>query len=80
MLDRALEREDTTLRLGLVADTRVLLAHADHDALVARPADDGREDGARGVVTGETGLAHAGAVIDNQGGDCRQGEGEEKGG
>ncbi len=34
--------------------------------LVARTADNGGEDGARSVITGEAGLAHAGAVVDNQ--------------
>lgn len=38
---------------------------------------DGGEDGAGGIVTGEPGLAHAGAVINNEGGDvvihvCRE--------
>jgi len=35
--------------------------------LVARAADDRGEDGARGVVTGKAGLAHAGAIVHNQG-------------
>ena len=30
--------------------------------------DDGGEDGSGSVITGETGLAHAGAVIDDQSG------------
>ena len=34
--------------------------------LVARPSDDGWEDGPWGVVSGETGLAHTGAVVDYQ--------------
>lgn len=34
--------------------------------LVARTADNGWEDGARSVISGETGLAHAGAVVNNQ--------------
>ena len=55
VLNRVLEREDTTLGLGLVADVGVLLAHADHHALVTRAADNRREDGARGVVAGESG-------------------------
>jgi hypothetical protein len=29
-------------------------------------ADDGREDGTGGVVSGEAGLAHAGAVVNDQ--------------
>jgi hypothetical protein len=32
-------------------------------------ADDGGEDGARGVVTRETGLAHAGSIVDHQRGN-----------
>jgi hypothetical protein len=35
--------------------------------LVARAAHNGREDGARGVVTGKTSLAHAGAVVYHEG-------------
>ena len=66
VLDRVLEREDATLGLRLVADVRVLLAHADHHAGLARPADDGREDGARRVVAREARLAHAGAVVHHE--------------
>ena len=36
---------------------------------MAGTADDGGEDGAGGVVAGETGLAHAGAIVHNQGGN-----------
>jgi len=67
VLDGVLEREDTALALRLVADVRVLLAHADHHTLVARAADDRGEDGAGRVVTGKAGLAHAGAVVDHEG-------------
>ena len=34
--------------------------------LVARTADDGREDGAGSVISGETGLAHTGSIVHNQ--------------
>ena len=34
--------------------------------LMPGAADDGREDGSRGVVTGEAGLAHAGAIVNYQ--------------
>ena len=67
VLDGVLERQDTALGLSLVADVGVLLAHANHDALVTRAAHDGGKHGAGGVVTGEAGLAHAGAVVDHQG-------------
>ena len=46
----------TSLRLCLVADVGVLVAHADHDGDMARTADDGRKDGAGSVITGEAGL------------------------
>merc|ERR1712121_462054 len=57
VLDGVDQREDTSLGLSLVADVGIFVAHADHDAGVLGPADDGREDGARSV-TGETGLEH----------------------
>jgi len=69
VLDRVLEREDAALGLRLVADVRVFLAHADHDALVPRATDDGGEDGARGVVAREAGFDHPGAVIAHERGD-----------
>ena len=56
VLDRVAQREDAALGLRLVAHVAVLLAHADHDALVARAADDRREDGARRVVAGKARL------------------------
>ena len=59
VLDRVLEREDATLRLRLVADVRVLLAHANHHTRLARAADDRREDGTRGVIAREAGLFRA---------------------
>lgn len=62
-----LEGEDTTLGLGLVTDVRVLLAHADHDTLMSGSTDDGGENSSGSVITGETGLAHTGSVIDNEG-------------
>jgi len=49
-----------------VPDVRVLLAHADHDTLVTGTANNGGEDGAGGIVTGETGLAHTRTVVDNK--------------
>ena len=40
----------------------------DASYLVAGTADDGGEDGAGRVIAGESGLAHAGAVVNYQGG------------
>ena len=36
--------------------------------LVTGTANDGGEDSPGGVITGETGLAHAGAIVNNQSG------------
>lgn len=66
VLNGVLEREDASLGLGLVADVGVLLAHADHDALVAGTANDRREHGARGIITREASLHHTGTVIHNE--------------
>ena len=66
VLDGVLESEDTSLALGLVSHVRVLLTHADHHSLVAGAADDGREDSTGCIVSGESGFAHTGAVVNYQ--------------
>merc|ERR1712061_427833 len=63
MFDGVLQGEDTTLALGFITNICVLLTHADHHTLVAGAADDGGEDGTRGVVAGEASLDHAGAIV-----------------
>merc|ERR1712038_1000847 len=55
-----LQGEDTSLGLGLITNIGVLLSHTDHDTLVPWATNDGWEDSPGGVITGETGLAHAG--------------------
>merc|ERR1712015_246883 len=68
VLNGVLQGEDTPLGLGLVTDVGVLLSHTDHHTLVAGTANDGGEDGPGGVVSGEAGLAHAGAIVTDQSG------------
>ena len=64
VLDGVLQGEDAALALRLVADVRILLAHAHHHALVAGATHDGGEDRAGGVVAGETSLeGRKGATI-----------------
>ena len=36
---------------------------------MARAPNDGGKDGSRGIVTGETGLAHATSIVDHEGGN-----------
>merc|ERR550517_399309 len=66
VLDGVFQGEDTSLGLGLVTDVGVLLSHSDHDTDVTWATDDGREDGAGSVITGEAGLAHSGSIVHNQ--------------
>jgi hypothetical protein len=67
VLDGVSEGQDTSLGLGLITNIGVLLAHADHDTLMSGSTDDGGENSSGSVITGETGLAHTGSVIDNEG-------------
>merc|ERR1712130_1088849 len=68
VLDRVLRGEDTPLGLGLVSNIGVLLTHTHHHTLVAGAPNNGGEDSPGGVVSREAGLAHAGAIVDDQ---CR---------
>merc|ERR1712102_124598 len=68
VLNRVLQGEDTPLGLGLVSNIGVLLSHTDHHTLVPWATNDGGEDSPGGVITGETGLAHAGAIVNDQSG------------
>jgi len=66
VLNGVFQGEDTSLGLSLVTDVGILLSHADHDADVTWATDDGREDGAGSVITGEAGLAHSGSIVHDQ--------------
>merc|ERR1712102_57316 len=61
-----LQGEDTSLGLSLITDIGILLSHTDHDALMSWASNNGWEDSPGGVITGETSLAHAGAIVNNQ--------------
>merc|ERR1719431_723025 len=62
-----LKGQDTPLGLGLISNIGILLSHTDHHTLVTGTANNGGEDGAGSVISGEPSLAHAGAIVDNQG-------------
>merc|ERR1711884_72742 len=66
VLNGVLEGEDTPLGLGLVSNIGVLLTHTDHHTLMTGATNNGGEDSPGGVITGETSLAHAGAIVDNE--------------
>jgi hypothetical protein len=67
MLDGILQREDTTFGLRLIADIRIFLAHANHDALVTGPSHNRWEDSSRGIITSETCLHHSRTIVADQG-------------
>merc|ERR1739848_44769 len=69
VLHGVLQGEDTSLGLSLVTDIGVLLSHTDHHSLVAGATDDGGEDSSGSVISGESSLAHAGAIVNNKSGN-----------
>uniref|UniRef100_A0A146M3T5 Uncharacterized protein n=1 Tax=Lygus hesperus TaxID=30085 RepID=A0A146M3T5_LYGHE len=66
VFDGVLQGEDTPFALGLVSDVGVFLAHTDHDTLMPGSAHNGGEDGPGGIVSGESGFAHTGSIVNNE--------------
>jgi len=66
VLNGVLEGEDTPLGLGLVSNIGVFLAHTHHHTLMTGTSNNGGEDSPGGVITGETSLAHAGAIVNDK--------------
>ena len=66
VLNGVLEGEDTSLGLGLVSNIGILLSHTDHHTLVAGTSNNGGEDSSGSVISGESSLAHAGAIVNNE--------------
>merc|ERR1719508_703044 len=66
MLNRVLEGEDTSLGLCFISNIGILLSHTDHHTLVARTSNNGREDSSRSIISSETSLAHARAIVTDQ--------------
>merc|ERR1719238_283751 len=60
--------KDTPLGLSFITDIGILLTHTDHDALVARTSNNGWKNSPGGVISSETGFAHAGAIVNDKSG------------
>merc|ERR1712186_160255 len=60
--------KDTPLGLSFISNIGILLTHTDHDTLVAGASNNGREDSPGGVISSETGFAHAGAIVNDKSG------------
>jgi hypothetical protein len=60
MLNRVLQCQDTSFGLSFITHIGILLAHADHDTGVARPAYNAGKDSSWCIVTSETRLFASG--------------------
>merc|ERR1712088_364692 len=61
--------KDTSLGLSFISNIGILLSHTDHDTLVTGTSNNGGKDSPGGIVSSETGLAHARAIVyDKSGG------------
>merc|ERR1740128_539888 len=67
MFNWVLEGEDSSLGLGLITNIGILLSHTDHHTLVTGTADNGGKDSAGSIISSETSLAHARAIVTDQG-------------
>merc|ERR1712026_477351 len=63
-----LQGKDTPLGLSFISNIGILLTHTDHDTLVTGASNNGREDSPGGVISSETGFAHAGAIVNDKSG------------
>merc|ERR1719452_121116 len=63
VLNGVLEGKDTSLGLSLISNIGILLSHTNHHTLVARASNNGGEDGTRSIISSESSLAHAGAIV-----------------
>merc|ERR1719434_365434 len=60
--------KDTSLGLSFISNIGILLTHTDHDTLVTGASNNGREDSPGGIISSETGFAHAGAIVNDKSG------------
>merc|ERR1712128_409981 len=63
VLNGVLEGKDTSLGLGFISNIGILLSHTDHHSLVAGASNNGGEDSSGSVISSESSLAHAGAIV-----------------
>uniref|UniRef100_A0A1L8DNN2 Putative conserved secreted protein n=1 Tax=Nyssomyia neivai TaxID=330878 RepID=A0A1L8DNN2_9DIPT len=66
MLNWVLQGKDTSFALSLITNVGILLAHANHHTLMPWATHDGWEYGTRSIISGETGLAHSGSIVNNE--------------
>merc|ERR1719213_69196 len=69
MLNWVLEGKDTSLGLSLISNIGILLSHTNHHTLVAGTSNNGGEDSSGSIISSETSLAHARAIVNNKSGN-----------
>merc|ERR1719154_246277 len=63
VLNGVLKGKDTSLGLCLISNIGILLSHTDHHTLVAGTSNNGGEDSTGSIISSESSLAHAGAIV-----------------
>merc|ERR1711964_127442 len=66
VLNGVLEGKDTSLGLSLISNIGILLSHTNHHTLVAGTDNNGGEDSTGSIISSESSLAHAGAIVNNK--------------
>merc|ERR1712018_272026 len=66
MFNRVFQSEDTSLGLSFISNIGILLTHTDHDTLMAWTSNNGGEDSPGGIISSETSLAHARAIVNDK--------------
>merc|ERR1711990_1115275 len=61
--------KDTSFALCFISNIGIFLSHSNHDTLVTGSTNDGWEDSTWGIVSGESGFAHTGAIVNNKSGN-----------
>merc|ERR1712038_2254866 len=60
--------KDTSFALCFISNIGIFLSHSNHNTLVTGSTNDGWKDSTWGIVSGESGFAHTGAIVNNKSG------------
>merc|ERR1719260_557189 len=66
MFNWVFEGKNTSLGLSFISNIGILLSHTNHHTLVAGTSNNGGEDSAGSIISSESSLAHAGAIVNNK--------------
>merc|ERR1719228_377440 len=69
VLNGVLEGKDTSLGLSLITNIAVFLTHTNHHTLMSWSSYDGGKYSSWGIISGKSGFAHTGAIVNNKSGN-----------